>query len=178
MLGLKRGTVKLMPYDYEWKELYKKEEKLLYSLIGDYIADIQHVGSTSIEGLTAKPIMDIAVGVKSLKTAEDFKDILEGAGYKCRGDAGIPGRVFFVKGNDDFQTHYLHIEVYKGPLWENHIYFRDYLCSDEKVKEQYLKLKKVLAEKYSDDRYAYTNEKNEFITAVMKKAKEKYSKNK
>jgi len=66
MIGLARGIVKVVPYSYEWKELYIQEEKLLYSLIGKYVLDIQHVGSTSIESLDSKPIIDIAAGVKSL----------------------------------------------------------------------------------------------------------------
>jgi len=73
MIGLKRGIVELAPYTYEWKEEYNKEEKLLYSVIGKYVLDIQHVGSTSIEGLDAKPIIDIAVAVESLDKVECFR---------------------------------------------------------------------------------------------------------
>jgi GrpB-like predicted nucleotidyltransferase (UPF0157 family) len=84
MIGLKRGTVKLVPYTYKWKEEYEKEEKLLYSVMGKYILDIQHVGSTSIEGLDAKPIIDIAVAVESLDKVECFKDLLENIGISIK----------------------------------------------------------------------------------------------
>lgn len=172
MIGLARGTVKLLPYNYEWAELYKQEEKLLYSLIGQYIIDIQHVGSTSIEGLDAKPIIDIAAGVKSLDDVEKFRNLLEGAGYQYRGSAGVEGRVMFAKGSEDSRSHYLHIEVYGGKLWENHIYFRDYLCLHKESLEEYSKLKKELAAKFGEDRKSYTSAKNDFISSILKRAGE------
>ncbi len=174
MIGLKRGIVELAPYTYEWKEEYNKEEKLLYSVIGKYVLDIQHVGSTSIEGLDAKPIIDIAVAVESLDKVECFKDLLENIGYQYRGNAGIEGRLMFAKGSEDLRTHYLHIEILNGPIWKNHIYFRDYLRLHKEYIYQYLDLKRDLAEKFRDDRYSYTNEKDKFINMVLEKAKEEF----
>ncbi|MFL0269363.1 GrpB family protein [Candidatus Clostridium radicumherbarum] len=176
MIGLKRGTVKLLPYDYRWVELYKQEEKLLLSLIGEYVIDIQHVGSTSIKGLDSKPIIDIAVGIKSLNDTENFRNLLENAGYQYRGRAGVEGRIMFAKGSEDLRTHYLHIEVYGGDLWENHIYFRDYLQLNKKSFEEYSRLKKELAEKFKEDRNSYTSSKNNFINSTLKKAREEFSK--
>ncbi len=154
MIGLARGTVKIVPYSFNWKEIYKEEEKLLYHLLGKTAIDIQHVGSTSIEGLDSKPIIDIAAGVKSLD------------------NAGIEGRVMFAKGREDLRTHYLHIEIINGELWKNHIYFRDYLRLNKEAVEEYSRLKKNLASKYTNDRGSYTNAKNEFINSVLKKVKE------
>ncbi|WP_291583876.1 GrpB family protein [Clostridium sp. UBA6640] len=175
MIGLKRGIVKLAPYTYEWKEEYNKEEKLLHSVIGKYVLDIQHVGSTSIEGLDAKPIIDIAVAVESLDKVECFKDLLEDMGYQYGGNAGVEGRLMFAKGSEDLRTHYLHIETLNGPIWKNHIYFRDYLRLHKEYIHQYLELKRDLAEKFEDDRYSYTNEKDKFISMVLEKAKEEFS---
>jgi GrpB-like predicted nucleotidyltransferase (UPF0157 family) len=176
MIGLARGTVKLLPYNYRWIELYKQEEKLLFSLIGQYVIDIQHVGSTSIEGLDSKPIIDIAAGVKSLDDVESFRDLLEDAGYQYRGSAGVEGRVMFAKGSEDSRTHYLHIEVYDGDLWKNHIYFRDYLRLNKKSVEEYSRLKKELARKFNEDRESYTSAKNDFINFILKKAREEFTK--
>lgn len=176
MIGLARGTVKVLPYDYRWVELYKQEEKLLYSLIEQYVIDIQHVGSTSIEGLDSKPIIDIAIGVKSLNAVESFRNLLESAGYQYRGSAGVEGRMMFAKGNEDSRTHYLHIEVYDGDLWKNHVYFRDYLRLNKESVEKYSRLKKVLAEKFTEDRTSYTSAKNDFIKSILKEAKERFSK--
>lgn len=178
MIGLARGTVKLLPYSYQWKELYKEEEKLLYSLVGEYVVDIQHVGSTSIEGLPSKPIIDIALGVNSLEDVEKFRASLEGAGYHFRGNGGIEGRVLFAKGSKELRTHYLHVEAFNSDLWKNHVYFRDYLLLNRNLIEEYSKLKKDLTLKFGKDRESYTKGKNEFITAVLKKASEEFSRKK
>lgn len=177
MIGLARGTVKVVPYSFNWKELYKQEEKILYNLLGKTAIDIQHVGSTSIEGLDSKPIIDIAVGVKSLDDVDKFRTLLEANGYHFRDNAGVEGRILFAKGREDLRTHYLHIEIINGELWKNHIYFRDYLRLNKKAVEEYSRLKKVtaLAIKYTNDRGSYTNAKNEFIKSVLKKAKEDFN---
>lgn len=172
MIGLARGTVKVVPYSFNWKEIYKEEEKLLYHLLGETAIDIQHVGSTSIEGLDSKPIIDIAVGVKSLDDVDKHRNLLEANGYQFRDNAGIEGRVMFAKGREDLRTHYLHIEIINGELWKNHICLRDYLRLNKKSVEEYSKLKKNLAAKYTNDRGSYTNAKNEFINSILKKVKE------
>ena len=174
MIGLKRGVVKLVPYTYKWKEEYVKEEKLLYSVIGKYALDIEHVGSTSIEGLDAKPIIDIAVAVESLDKLKSFKKLLEDIGYEYRENACTEDRIMFAKGSEDLRTHYLHIETLNGPIWKNHIYFRDYLRLHKEYIHQYSKLKRDLAEKFEDDRYLYTKEKNKFISMILEKAKKNF----
>ena len=176
MIGLARGTVKVLPYSHKWKRSYKKEEELLYSIIGQYVIDIQHVGSTSIEELDSKPIIDIAIAVKSLDDVEKFRSLLEHVGYNLRGNAGVEGRVMFAKGNEDLRTHYLHIEIFDDVLWKNHIYFRDYLRLNTESVEEYTRLKKQLSAKYEDDRNAYTSAKHEFINSILKKAREEFSK--
>lgn len=114
MIGLGRETVKVVPYNLKWQEIYQEEEKLLYHLLGKWALDIQHVGSTAIEGVDSKPIIDIAVGVKSLKDVDEFRSLLEANGYDFRGNAGVEGRIFFAKGREDLRTHYLHIEIIHG----------------------------------------------------------------
>ena len=104
------------------------------------------------------------------------KDELEEEGYEFRGNAGVPGRYFFAKGDPDNRTHYLHVEPYKSPKWESHIYFRDYLLEHPDVVKAYEDLKVELAEKYPEDRKSYTAGKNAFITDVLEKAREEYKK--
>ena len=168
--GLGRKKVRLLSYNPEWKKLYKKEEKLLRSAIGEYV-DIQHVGSTSIPGCKAKPIIDIAVGVKSLKLGEKCIKPLEKLGYEYKQDAGIKGRHFFAKGSEMYRTHYVHIEKINGKLWKNHILFRDYLRSHKEVVKKYNELKEKLAKKYKDDRDTYTVKKGPFMKRIMKRIK-------
>lgn len=173
MIGLARGTVIILPYTVQWKEAYYQEEKLLYSLVGGYAIDIQHVGSTSVEGLNSKPIIDIALGVKSLDDVDKFRTLLENVGYHFRGNAGVEGKVFFAKGKEELRTHYLHIEIFNGDLWKNYILFRNYLQSNKKSVEEYSKLKIKLAAKFGHDRITYTSLKSEFIKSILMQAKEK-----
>jgi len=176
MIGLSRGIVKLAPYTDQWKDEFNKEKALLSSTVGNYVLAIEHVGSTSIEGLDAKPIIDIAMGVKSLNAVNDFRRSLEAIGYNYRGNGGIEGRVLFAKGSEELRTHHLHIEILNGGIWKNHIYFRDYLRLHREYINEYSNLKNELALKFADDRSAYTKEKDKFISMVLEKAREEFSK--
>lgn len=167
MIGLKSGFVKLYPYDIEWQSVFDIEKALLMEKIGEHVLDIQHVGSTSIPGLEAKPIIDIAIGVASLEIGLNCIEPLSKIGYEYKNDAGIPGRHFFAKGDKEKRTHYLHIEVINGQLWNNHILFRDYLRKHNDYGEEYAKLKRILASRYENDRDAYTIGKDEFIRNVI-----------
>ena len=175
-MGLSRTDVELKDYTNEWHEEFLKQKEVLTSIFGEDAVSIEHVGSTAIPGLKSKPIIDIQVAVNDLEVAIKHKDELEKAGYEFRGDAGVPGRYFFAKGNPDNRTHYLHVEPYKSANWETHIYFRDYLLEHPDVVKDYQSLKEELALKYPEDRKSYTAGKNEFITKVLEKAREEYKK--
>ncbi|MBU4204957.1 GrpB family protein [Patescibacteria group bacterium] len=170
IIGLQSKKVRLFSYNPAWKRLYKEEEKLLRFVIGKYVLDIQHVGSTSIPGAKAKPIIDIAIGVKNLKEGEKCIKPLKQLGYEYKHNAGIKGRHFFVKGNEINRTHYVHIEKLDGRLWKNHIIFRDYLRKYKETVKEYNELKEKLAKKYKDDRDTYTAWKDSFIQGIIKKA--------
>ena len=173
IIGLKRKKVKLISYRPEWKKLYKKEKNLLLKTLGKNILDIQHVGSTSISGIKSKPIIDIAVGIKSLKIGKKFIVPLKKLNYEYRGNAGVKGRLFFAKGSRKNRTYYLHVEKINSKNWKNHIIFRDYLRSHKKaikkaIKE-YNKLKEKLAKKFKDDRDQYTAKKEFLIRKIINK---------
>jgi len=171
IIGLERGKVRLSPYNPQWKKLYEQERERVVSVIGEYILDIQHVGSTSIPGVKAKPIIDIAIGVKDLRTGRNCIKPLEGLGYEYKHDAGIKGRHFFAKGSEKNRTHYAHVEKLNGQLWKNHILFRDYLRTHEEAVKKYNKIKERLVKKYKDDRDSYAAEKNNFIEEIIRKGK-------
>lgn len=109
-LGLKSGTVKIEEYNPQWKDEFLKEKTLLEKQLLDYVVDIQHVGSTSIIGCCAKPIIDIAIGVESLEYGEQLIIVLCNIGYTYDGDGKIPGRHFFKKKNGELTTHYIHVD--------------------------------------------------------------------
>lgn len=171
MVGLERGVVKLEPYDYKWIMLFEKERELLYFHLKDLIIEIEHVGSTSIEGLSAKPIIDIAIGVSSLDKIIRIKEKVKGIGY-VEIPVNIDGKHVFVKDKEDKITHFLHVMVYNQNLWRNQICFRDSLRSSRDSKLEYVKLKQELAKKYPNDVIAYTNEKKKFVDSILKKARE------
>lgn len=170
IIGLKRKKVELISYKPIWKKLYKKEEKLLLKTLGKDVLDIQHVGSTSVPGVKSKLIIDIAVGIKSLKIGARFIGPLKKLNYECMGNAGVRGRLFFAKGSKKNRTHYLHVEKLNSRNWINHIIFRDYLREHKKAVKGYNKLKERLAKEFRNDRDQYTAKKGIFIKKIINKA--------
>lgn len=171
ILGLKKGAVKLVPHNKKWASLFEKEKRLLQKSFGDAIIKIEHVGSTSIKDICAKPILDIDVGVKSVKYFEKVARILEKLGYTNIKNKNSPHvHLVFAKGNKRIgTTHYVHVIKHNGILWKNDIRFRDYLRTHKKVAQQYAKLKKKLALTHQNDRMAYTVNKASFIKKFSKK---------
>ena len=170
MIGLKRGIVELKPYNPQWKELFLQEKNLISTAISDFLIDIQHIGSTAIPNIVAKPIIDIAVSINSLNNIEKIIKPLEKIGFIYRGEQGIPDRHLFVKGGEELRTHHLHVMLKEHYEWKKHLVFRDYLLNHPDEARQYSELKKKLAQKYREDREAYTNNKDEFISGILEKA--------
>ncbi len=168
MIGLQRGTVKLVPYSSEWESLFAEEERVLRASIGTYVMDIQHVGSTAIPGLEAKPIIDIAVAVRRLEDAEKCIKPLECLGYEYKAYEGRPGRFFFAKGDPSRRTHYLHMVEWDSDSWKSYIRFRDYLRQHKEAAREYARLKRELARKSRGNRDFYTPGKAEFIESVLR----------
>ena len=170
-IGLKRGIVKISPYNKSWPKLFLTEKELLEKTLSPRIKiiDIQHVGSTAIPKISAKPIIDIALAVEDIDKAKICLEPLEKIGYHFRPDASSENRVFLAKGPEENRTIYLHIEKHQGQDWKNLIQFRDYLIKDKSARDEYQKLKQDLFLKYADDRPKYTALKNKFIQNIIKK---------
>lgn len=171
MIGLKRGTVKLVSYKKSWADEFEKEKKRILNKLGNRIVDVQHIGSTSVSGLYAKPIIDISVGVRRLKDASKLKKDLNSLGYKF--DRVFQQQIFFAKGPDKKRTHYLHLMRYKGSKWMTDILFCDYLRGHKSSVRQYNELKKKLAKDFSNNRQKYSDAKDKFIKETIKLAKSK-----
>lgn len=172
IIGLESGTVKLIAYTPEWKHLFEDEKRRLESSLGSYMLDIQHVGSTSIPGMIAKPIIDIAVAVQDFEQARVCINPIENLGYEYRGELGIPRRHYFVFG--DPRLFHLHINEINSDEWENLILFRDALINDKTLADAYALLKIDLAQRFPNDREAYLLGKAPFIERVMNMAREGY----
>lgn len=157
-------------YDPSWPEIFAGEAQAIRQALGDILVGLEHVGSTAIPGLAAKPVIDIAVSVTSLAAASEVVPALEALGYDCRGENGIPGRLFFRKGLVEFRrTHHLHLTEVGHEQWKAMLLFRDYLRSHPGDAQRYEALKRALAEKFRDNRSAYTNGKANFVQAVLAK---------
>jgi GrpB-like predicted nucleotidyltransferase (UPF0157 family) len=166
MIGLKRGVVKLSPYSQKWEQVFSQEKLQLEAVIGEHVLEIQHIGSTSIPGMIAKPIIDIAIAIHAFKEAFKCVEPLENLEYEYKGEFGIPNRHFFVKGNP--RVYHLHMLEIASQEWKNHIYFRDFLIHHPDEAKQYAELKKKLAQQFSTDRDAYTEGKASFIEQILR----------
>jgi GrpB-like predicted nucleotidyltransferase (UPF0157 family) len=169
MIGLQAGLVKLDPYSHQWAVRFTAERRRLSRALGSVLYRIEHIGSTAIPGLDAKPIIDIAIMIPSLKRLPLWIRRLEQAGYAYKGEYGLPGRHFFTRGTP--VTHHLHL-VEKGSLhWDNWILFRDYLLTRPGEAKRYSVFKKRLATRFADDRDAYTRAKTPFVTRMLARAR-------
>ncbi len=166
------GEVVVVDYDASWPRQFEEEKSRIVATLGDVMAGvvaIEHVGSTAVPGLAAKPIIDIIPGVRDLSIGELCIEPLERLGYEYLGEVGIPGRFYFRKG--DPRTHHLHLVQHGSEFWERHIRFRDLLRADPEVARQYDALKRELAVKYRTDRLAYTEAKTPFIESALARAR-------
>lgn len=168
-LGLHREKVKLVAHNPRWAIVYQEEAVRLRELLKDEnVIDIQHIGSTSIPGIAAKPLMGILLVVKDLSKVLHWQGILEAEGYHLREDR--PDHVLFAKGPEHNRTIHLHIAENDSNYAETALLFRDYLIAHPEVARQYEELKKILAKKYAHERRKYTSSKNDFIKKVLKTA--------
>lgn len=172
MVGLERGIVKLEPSKKEWTELYKEEVQRLKDIANNWFRDFEHIGSTAIGGIPAKPILDILAVIEDLGEAKNLIPILEEHGYEYRpGD--VEGRLFFAKGPRTNRTIYLSITERGSDFYEEKIAFRDYLRKHPEAAEQYTSLKKRLAEEHPKNREKYTALKEDFIQNILDRAMDK-----
>ena len=140
--------------------------------LGESAVAIEHVGSTAIPGIHAKPIIDIVVGVRSLDDAMKYKDELALHKIIFRGEDN-PGQLLFIIGDDDIRTHHIHFVPWAGEAWQNYIAFRDYLCSNPEAAKAYDELKLRLSSMYSGDRKTYTASKASFINDTIAEARKR-----
>lgn len=168
MIGLERGTVELREHRPEWKDLYESEVERLRSIVGD--CAFEHIGSTAIEGVAAKPIIDLLAVVPDSGEAKALIPVLEEHGYEYRPNAAGTDRLFFAKGPPTNRTHYLSVTEQGSDFHTEKLAFREHLRRHPDVAAEYEALKRSLAADYPDDRTAYTRRKGPFIETVLQKA--------
>ena len=169
MIGLTTDMVELQPYTPEWKDEFNKEKESLLAMLANYDVLIEHVGSTSIEGCPAKPVIDIFVGVESLEYAEMLKPIFIEHGYIFK--INVPNEVYFKKKTNGLTTHHIHIADINGEVWNSQILFRNYMRNHPEKLQEYIALKTQLASQFPTDRDSYSRGKKDFIESVIFDAK-------
>jgi len=167
MLGVQRGTVQVVAYSPQWASLFEQERKRLSAALGSLALDIQHIGSTSVPGLAAKPILDMGVAIAAEADVDACVPLLEALGYHYEGYRGASEGYFFNLGSQTRLTHYLHMLLIESEGWRNYLRFRDTLIAHPEIRDQYMTLKQALAVQYAADRPAYTAAKAEFIQSVL-----------
>ena len=167
MIGLPKGSVQVISYQSCWPELFHQEATRLRSALGSAIGQVEHVGSTAVPGLSAKPIIDILVAVPSLSVARTLIAPLEQLCYEHCPDVPAPTRLFFALGPHTNRTHYLSLAEVGSAAWHDQTAFRDYLCSHPEAVAAYATLKHQLALQFASDRTAYTAAKEHFIHTIL-----------
>lgn len=172
MIGLLRGTVLLESHSTQWEENAKETIEILKNLFGDKATDIQHVGSTAVIGLKAKPIIDIVVGVQCLGDVFDLIPLLEENGFIYsifKDKKGNENHLFFCCDDfdNDIRTHHIHVARHNDNEWNNYIKFRDTLNENMDIRKQYEDLKMELSKEFGSEREKYTALKADFIHNVL-----------
>jgi GrpB-like predicted nucleotidyltransferase (UPF0157 family) len=157
--------IELVEYDPGWTKAYEEERDRLAAAFLPLRPHFEHIGSTAVPGLCAKPIIDIMVGVPLVQSAETYAPLLEPLGYHHRGHEER-GRVFFLKGMP--RTHHLHIVTFGSEVWHRHLAFRELLREDADLRERYAQLKRQSAKAHREDREAYVSSKGGFIQDAVR----------
>lgn len=171
MEGVERYKVRLMPHNPQWAEEFAQVKQELLEILGDCALDIQHVGSTAVPGLDAKPILDVAVKVLSFSQLKRTgAPELVRRGYDDCGEKD-DGYLFVHRGEGQISLRHLHCYEPDSAEFENQINFRNYLIRHSETAREYHLLKHDLAARYPDDRPSYTRSKEDFIMRVIAQAK-------
>jgi GrpB-like predicted nucleotidyltransferase (UPF0157 family) len=161
--------VALHAYSATWPAVFEAERERLLALLPGQLIDVQHIGSTAVPGLAAKPIVDLLAGVETMDAARSLAEPLCRSGYTTSAEfnATLADRQWFMRWAQGHRTHHLHVVVHGGPAWRQRLKFRDLLRTDAALARHYASLKADLAATHTHDREAYTEAKAAFILALV-----------
>ena len=164
-----RAPLIVVPYQNDWPNNFATERLALEAIFAEPRFQIEHVGSTAVVGLSAKPIIDIMIGASSLSEIDERIDSMTALGYEYmpHHERTIPLRRFFAKPIIRPRAFHLHAVTINGSFWNDHLLFRDALRNDLRLANDYAALKSQLAQQFGEDREAYTDAKGSFISAAL-----------
>lgn len=170
-LGIPYGKVSLTEHKDTWENTAKKLIRVLWQILGDYPVDIEHVGSTAIQSIPAKPVLDIAVGVSDLSLLESYRKPLSENGIRIVGELN-PGQIMCDMTNTrGLECVHIHFLPHKTEAFLNYLAFRDYLNRSPAEAKIYAAQKKMLAARFAEDRPHYTAGKNDLIKYLLHQAR-------
>jgi len=163
-----KGRVTCVDYDPQWRDEFEKVKSYLYSLLKDHVIAIEHVGSTSVVGCAAKPILDIDLVIENSEDFDSVKMILESVGFAHRGNQGIDGREVFKRlFEDDYMAYHLYCCQKDSLELLRHLSLKAYLNDYPRVKDEYSELKKSLAVMYPEQILDYMEGKDDFVKQML-----------
>lgn len=168
-------NIVVVDYNPQWAEMYIEESEKIKKVLSNNLVDIHHIGSTAVEGLKAKPIIDMIPVVNDINEVDKYNLEFEKLGYECMGEFGIVGRRYFRKGGDN-RTHQIHI--FQKEDTHNivrHLAVRDYLRAHPEAVKQYGNLKAQLAKQFPKNIDGYGDGKDSFMQDLEVKALEWYN---
>lgn len=174
--------IEVVHYDPLWIAAFEREAATLKAVFGKRVVEVHHIGSTSVPGLDAKPIIDILVVLDNTDDINCFDRAMEDVGYRVRGECldapvpGTPGRFYFTKETNGVRSH--HVHVYAKGHWEisDKLAFRDYLRAHSDKATAYGELKRRIAAQYRFDNLGYMHAKDDFVKSTLSEARRWYSK--
>jgi GrpB-like predicted nucleotidyltransferase (UPF0157 family) len=164
------GSVRIVPYDTIWPLEFAAEAERIELACDELPIKLEHIGSTSIPGLAAKPVIDILAGRPGNVPGERYVAAFKQIGYEHKGAYGIPGRNYFRKGVP--RTHHVHLVNWSSDLWRDHLLFRDYLRAHPDIAREYETIKRELATMYLQDKEQYTDAKGPFVRSIVRRARD------
>lgn len=170
-IGVPRDKVVLVAYQESWRRQFRRERKRLLGACGEKLSAVEHVGSTSVPGLIAKPLLDIAAALGAFEDGEDAVPCIIRLGYEYLGEHGVPGRFYFVLRDEGRSLAHLHMYEQSHPDLHDLVAFKTYLLHHPEAVEAYAEVKRELYAKYRDDRASYTSAKGAFIQTILSKAR-------
>ncbi len=168
MIGQHKRDLTIVPYRSAWPELFEQEAQVLRDALGKKALRIEHIGSTSIPGMSAKPIIDIMVAIVSYARSMALLPLVEALGYQFKPHDTIPERLFFSKEREpEIRTHHLSLAEPGSRYWKRHLAFRDYLRHHDQIAAEYIELKKQLATEYARTGILPREGKTAFVARVL-----------
>jgi GrpB-like predicted nucleotidyltransferase (UPF0157 family) len=161
-------------YSPEWPAEFEREAERLRTVLGDVLVAVHHIGSTSVPGLAAKPIIDLLPLARDIGHVDEKTAAMQGAGYEVWGEYGLPGRRYFTRDRGDHRTHNIHVYQAGNPDVERHLAFCAYLRSHEEIRREYESLKRSVYAAHPADITAYNASKDAWIKRLEPLAIEWY----